>query len=154
MWFNLDIKKLSVLLLPTFLRSTAHIKWLWALLKPLEDVYYQWTAFRKDNIYRLSHNSQICYLRKVLNDQFDAIQRRIEITDGNRYQRIYIYTTGEQKPRFLGTMYLRPASDYADTGVDFIVLAPAELLDENNFEMKYLIDYYKLASKRYKIERL
>jgi hypothetical protein len=58
------------------------------------------------------------------------------------------------KPRYLGIFYLRQDSDYADTGVDFIVLAPEELLDETNYEMKFLIDYYKLASKRYKIEKL
>ena len=87
----------------------------------------------------------------ALNDKFDVSLRRIKITDGNRFQRQYIYTRGEQKPKFLGTIYLYERADYGDTGVDFIVLVPRGLL-YNEFEMKYLIDFYKLASKRYKIQ--
>ena len=48
-------------------------------------------------------------------------------------------------------MYLRDDADYGDTGVDFIVLVPVGL-QYNDYEMCYIIDFYKLASKRYKIE--
>jgi hypothetical protein len=165
-WYNLNIKKLAVLLLPTFLRLRAHIFWLFSLVKPLEQIFDLWTNFRSENIYKLSHNSQICYLRKALNDRFDPELRRIEIADGNRYEHVYIFTDAEQQePLWLWTdeeiadeniseaqpVYLYLDSDYSDTGVDFLVLVPAELLDENNFEMNALINYYKLASKRHKI---
>ncbi|WPC13622.1 hypothetical protein LEQ04_08415 [Riemerella anatipestifer] len=106
---------------------------------------------RNENLYNLQHNGQVCYLRKVLNDRFDVSQRRILIVDGNRYRRPYIYTDGEQKSKYLGIMYLRDDADYADTGVDFIVLVPAGL-SYNNYEMQALVDFYKLASKRYKIQ--
>ena len=90
-------------------------------------------------------------MRKALNDRFDITERRIRIVDGNRYQRQYIYTRGEQKPKYLDTIYLYDRADYGDTGVDFIVLIPRGLR-YNKFEMESLIDFYKLASKRYKIE--
>jgi len=154
MWYELDIKKLAVLLMPTFLRRTAHIKWLWMLVKPLEDIFYQWQQFRTDNIYKLNHNSQVCRLRKVLNDYFDPIERRIIIIDGYDYERQYLFTEVEQQPVYLGTMYLYRDSDYSDAGYDFIVLAPPELLDKDNYEMHALIDYYKLAGKRYNIDAL
>ena len=59
-------------------------------------------------------------------------------------------------------MYLRRGVDYADTGVDFIVKVPQEVWDSQKtptseigryrfFEMEALIDFYKLASKRYMI---
>ena len=51
----------------------------------------------------------------------------------------------------MGIIYLYERADYGDTGVDFIVLVPRGL-QYNEFEMKYLIDFYKLASKRYKIQ--
>lgn len=154
MWFDLNIKKLEVLLLPTFLRYPILIKYVWAMANPLDTLYCQWIQLRNENIYKLNHNGQVCYLRKALNDRFDPQKRRIIIVGAQRYKEQYIYTKGEKKPKYLGTMYLRRASDYGDTGVDFLVLVAAELLDENNYEMKALIDYYKLASKRYRIEAL
>ncbi len=154
MWYNLNIKKLSILLLPILLRKKRIIKYLFCLTKPLESLHYIWLQMRNDNIYKLNHNGQVCYLRKALNDSFDPVKRRIIITGAQRYKEQYIYTSAEKKPKYLGVMYLHRTADYGDKGIDFLVLAPAELLDENNYEMKALINYYKLASKRYRIEAL
>jgi len=150
MWFNVHWKKLAVLLTPTFLRSELMKSWIELLMEGINDIHYQWLQFRKSNIYILAHNSQVCYLRGALNDRFDNEQRRIQIIDGNKYQRKYIYTDEEQKPRFLGIIYIHGDEDYSDTGVDFIVEVPNDIIFNIN-EMKGLIDFYKLASKRYKI---
>ena len=59
--------------------------------------------------------------------------------------------------------YLRKALNYSDTGVDFIVKIPLEIWEAKKiptseigkyrfFEIEALIDFYKLASKRYIIE--
>lgn len=151
MWYNLDINKLTVLLTPTFLRRERILAWLRILHFPLIKILDKFNFNRNENLYKMAHNGQVCYLRKALNDRFDISQRRIKITDSNRYKREYIYTEGEQKPRYLGTMYLRDDAEYSDTGVDFIVLIP-KALNYNTYEMKALIDFYKLASKRYKIQ--
>lgn len=127
------------------------LSWLRALHFPLVKVVDDFNSNRKRNLYNLAHNGQVCHLRKVLNDRFDVGERRIKIADGNKYKRQYIYTLAEQKPKYLGVMYLRQNTDYADTGVDFIVEVPKGL-KYNDYEMKALIDFYKLASKRYKIE--
>ena len=127
------------------------LAWLRVLHFPLIKVVDDFNFNRNQNLYNLAHNGQVCYLRKVLNDRFDIAQRRIKIIDGNQYKREYIYTDGEKKPRFLGRMYLRDDADYSDTGVDFVVLIPAGL-NYNDYEMRALIDFYKLASKRYKIQ--
>lgn len=150
MWFNINWSRLAVLLTPTFLRSEVMNAWVSLLLSPVGDVYTWWLQFRGQNIYNLAHNSQKCYLRGALNDRFDNELRRIRIDDGNGFKRKYIYTDAEEKPKFLGTMYLYDDSDYEDTGVDFIVVVPAGLI-YNTYEMKALIDFYRLASKRYKI---
>lgn len=151
MWYHLNINKLSELLLPTFLRKEKMLAWLRALHFPLIKIVDDFNFNRNQNLYNLAHNGQVCYLRKALNDRFDVSARRIKITDGNKYNRQYIYTLGEQKPKYLGMIYLRQNADYSDTGVDFIVLIPNGL-KYNKFEVKALIDFYKLASKRYKIE--
>ena len=150
MWFNVQWKKLAVLLTPTFLRSELMKSWIELLMEGINDIHYQWLQFRKSNIYILAHNSQVCYLRGALNDRFDNEQRRIQIIDGNKYTRKYIYTDEKQKPRFLGIIYIHGDEDYSDTGVDFIVQVPNDIIFNIN-EMKGLIDFYKLASKRYKI---
>lgn len=151
MWYNLEINKLIELLTPTFLRKEKHLAWLRSLHFPLQKVLDDFLFERKQNLYNRSHNGQVCYLRKVLNDKFDISERRIKITDGNRFKRRYIYTRGEKKPLYLGKIYLYDRADYADAGVDFIVLVPKGL-NYSSFEMKSLIDFYRLASKRYKIE--
>ena len=151
MWHNLNINKLTELLTPTFLRKERMLAWLRVIHFPLIKIVDDFNFNRNQNLYNLAHNGQVCYLRKALNDRFDITERRIRIVDGNRYQRQYIYTRGEQKPKYLGTIYLYDRADYGDTGVDFIVLIPRGLR-YNKFEMESLIDFYKLASKRYKIQ--
>lgn len=150
MWFNVNWERLSLLLTPTFLRDEVMKLWMSLLLSPVGTVHYWWVQNRADNIYKLAHNSQKCYLRGALNDRFDRELRRIRIDDGNAFKRKYIYTDGEEKPKYLGTIFLYDDSDYSDTGVDFIVVLPAGLL-YSIYEMRALIDFYRLASKRYKI---
>ncbi|WP_199118721.1 hypothetical protein [Pedobacter sp. ASV28] len=153
MWYKLDLNKLVVLLVPTFLRRPLFISWLQSLVAPLVSVQQSWYVKRLDNLYKLDHNGQICYLRKALNDAFDPSLRRIYITDGNKYTRAYIYTNGEQQTKYLGKMHLRQVDDYADTGVDFRVIMPSDFsLPSNIYQLRALIDFYKLASKRYLIE--
>lgn len=152
MWFNVDWVRLVMILIPTFLRSEFMKAWLSLLVDGIEVVHYQWLQVRKANIYNLAHNSQICYLRAALNDRFDPSLRRITISSGNAFTRQYIYTDGEEKPKFLGVMYLYDDADYEDTGVDFIVKVPIDIYF-SIYAMTALIDYYKLAAKRYKIIR-
>lgn len=154
MWYNLDVKKLAVQILPTFLRGNVIQAYVKALVKPIDDIHYQFLQKRKENLYIMAHNGQKCYLRAALNDKFDSEQRRIEIDDGNLYDAEYIYTDAEIAANpFLADyldLVLYQDGDLADTAVDFYVRVPADIF-YNEYEMKYLIDFYKLASKRYKI---
>lgn len=153
MWFKIDVNKLVVLLEQTFLRKPKLLAFLQVLAAPISTIHQQWYVKRLENIYRLTHNGQVCYLRKALNDAFDPSLRRIRITDGNRYNRQYIYTNVEQQPSFLGTIFLRQVGDYADTGADFRVVVPQGFdLINNIYQLRGLIDFYKLAGKRYLIE--
>lgn len=160
--FEVDFNRLAVLLLPTRLRQSRMIAWVKVLVSPIVSLHYKFQQKRANDLYKLAHNGQVCYLRKALNDEFDPIERRIKITDGNRYTPQYIYTEAEQKPKYLGTMYLRDNSVYGDTGVDFMVLLPFDVWNTQKteitigeyrfYDVEALVNFYRLASKRYKIE--
>ncbi|MEG1317430.1 hypothetical protein [Chryseobacterium sp.] len=115
----------------------------------VSDINNLFNVNRTLNITKIRHNSQTCYLRKILNDTFDY-QRRIKIVDGLLKKPKYIYTDAEQKPTWLGEMILYTKEETDGTGVDFTVVVPGELKPYQT-ELKALIDFYKLASKRYKI---
>lgn len=161
---NINFNRLAGLLLPTSLRKSKLVAWLKVLVSPIDTLHYNFRQKRAKDLYNLAHNGQVCYLRKVLNDSFDPTLRRIQITDGNRFTPQYIYTEAEQKDKYLGAMYLRDDSVFADTGVDFLVLVPLEVWNTYKteisistyrfYDIESIIDYYKLASKRYKIEQL
>ena len=152
MWYNVNWAKLGKILIPNFLRSELMKVWVLIVTECVDYIHYQFLQNRDANIYNLAHNSQICYLRAALNDRFDPGLRRIEISSGNAFTRQYIYTDGEQKPKYLGTMFLYDDADYEDKGVDFIVKVPNDL-QFSIYAMTALVNFYKLAAKRYKIQR-
>ena len=47
MWYNLDFKRLSALLLPTFLRQQKTLCWLKSLVAPLEVLHYDFLQKRE-----------------------------------------------------------------------------------------------------------
>lgn len=154
MWYKIDWNKLVVLLLPTFLRQNNLVAYMQALVQPVASLHYNWMLKREADWYKLNHTGQVCFLRKVLNDLLDPSDRRIYISDGNSFPRKYIYTRAENKPVFLGKMHIYQHKEYTNTGADFIVFAPADIISAKAHELKYLIEYYKLASKRYQIRTL
>jgi hypothetical protein len=150
--YKIDYNRLLLWLVPAYLRKPVLLSYLNVLVSLVKTMYYDFLTSRQRNIYALEHNGQRCYFRAALNDEYDSSLRRIEILDGNRYSRGYIYTAGEEKARYLGAFIIRPATDYADTGVDFIVRIPLELKSVINIhQLHSLINYYRLASKRYDI---
>ncbi len=151
MWYKVDIKKLGILMLPTFLRRPIVIACIKVVVYPIEKIYDDWSRLRNENLYTLQHTGQICYLRKVLNDKLDPTKRRIYIGDGNKFRRQYIYTPVENKPRYLGKIILHQSIDYADTGADFIVYAPKEITNNEIHQLRALIELFKLGGKRYRI---
>lgn len=151
MWFNLNYEKLVLLLTPTFKRKKATIAFFTCLITPISKLHYLWKLKRLDDWYKLNHTGQVCYLRKVLNDNLDPSLRRIYIGEGNAFRRKYIYTRSEKKPVFLGKIFIYQNAEYVSTGADFNVFVPSEIIKSSQHQLDALIVFYKLASKRYKI---
>lgn len=151
--FEIDFNRMLVLLLPTFLRKSKMTTWLKVLISPVVALHYNFMQERNRDLYKLTHNSQVCYLRKALNDEFDKDFRRIEITDVEGKEPNYIYTFGEKKPKFLGKIYLNNSAGIKGSGVDFYVRVPLKVANSKD-EIRALVDLYRLASKRYEIIRI
>lgn len=154
MWYNIDFLKLAKERLATFLRKPISLVFVEISGIEIGKIHYLWMQKRSRDWYKITHTGQVCSLRKVLNDALDPFQRRIYIADGNAFPRKYIYTREENKPVFLGKMFIYQNSEYLNTGADFIVFAPPEIVLAQTNEMNALLKFYKLASKRYQIRAI
>lgn len=157
--YILDYRTLVIWLLPTFLRKANHIAWLDSLCTPLKEVYEAFLKYRDRVNYKLSHNSQVCYLQAVLNDAFDSQQRRIAIENGRFLQALYVYTAEEQRPVYIGSQYIYTDEDLLSGNTDFVIKVPLELRPSGAIaleglvnDIKALTNEYKLASKTYNIQ--
>lgn len=151
MWYHINYSKLVFLTVPSSLRKPKLMAFLLALTSPITNLHYKWKIKREDDWYKINHTGQVFSLTKVLNDQCDAILRRIYIGEGDSFPREYVYTAAENKPIYLGKKYIRQSAEYFGTGVDFIVYAPPEVIAARKYELEFLINFYRLASKRYQI---
>jgi hypothetical protein len=143
------------MLLPHALCSQKQLAWLNTLLMPVKRLYVAFLSYRHLVNYRIEHNSQVVYLQKVLNDRFDSTDKRIRISDGSKYDWVRIFRTDEKKSKYLKKIYLYDHLSYGDTGADFQVHIPAGIAiwTSSGFEAecRSLLNYYKLAGKRYKL---
>ena len=146
--FELNLRRLVILLLPTFLRKSRLVAWMQILIAPLEQLQYDFGLKRNSDLVTLTHNGQKCYLRKILNDTFDQTLRRIRIEDMIHFNAVYIYTDSENQPVYLEEKYLYTSGEMQVNGVNFSVHIPNELR-AREVEIKALIEAYKIASKRY-----
>lgn len=157
MWFKIDWNILALDQIPIALRKPSVSAVAQIVLKPLNDLYYKWYNWRIDNIYKLEHTSQICYLRGSLNDKFDPVERRIYIGNGLLFDTQYIFTEAEDIDVWLETeseaetLWLRTEPETADTGLDFIVYVPEAIYNTQLDGLQAHIKFYKAGGKRYNI---
>jgi len=163
--FNIDFSRLIQWNVATSLRTTVRMKWLTVLIKPVESIYLHFLDWRYEQLYVMSHNSQVVYLRKVLNDKFDPSDRRIQIVNVEVYEPVWYYDSAENKPVYHydtvdeSPVYYYDPEDFSENNFDFLVLIPNALkpatpAETEEFERKVrvIVDYYKLYSKNYNIK--
>lgn len=159
MKFNIDYERLTVLLLPTFLRRPVLYGVLRSAVSPLTALYNRFCAARDEHNYRLTHNGQVCYLRACLNHYFKSHMGKFDIISVERIgEWLFAVTeTGERVPLTLGEDNTSDTEDvpvvYNDLMLnaaqnEFIVSVPADIYDTSLEEVKALVNRYKLISKR------
>lgn len=152
MWYKVDFYKLVFNFLMVGLRKPIELAFYYSSVNPLVSLHSTWRAFRLANLYKLETTGQVCYMRRALNDSFDQSDRRIYIDGtGGDARKTYIYTPGEQQTKYLGKLWIRNSLEFEDTGADFLVYVPKTIVDLQRFEIMALLDFYKVASKRYLI---
>tara|TARA_B110000285_G_scaffold212071_1_gene255309 strand:- start:2096 stop:2575 length:480 start_codon:yes stop_codon:yes gene_type:complete len=151
--FLTDLDLLATQLLPVKWRNPLHIAFLKVLIYPFKLQLKRLISERNDpfkNIYKLTHDSRVGRLEKVLNDRFDISDRRIMIGPGNRIQSLYLYTKSEAQQTYL-PQYVYTQEEIADRNLDFTVLIPGAVIF-NAQELNFLVKYYAPKDKQYKIE--
>ncbi len=151
MMFEIDFKRLIVLLLPSRLRRPLVFGLLRAGAVGVERVYGEFTNVRAGHIFRLTHNGQVCYLRGVLNHYFGSGFRIGSIKQEGEW--LYAVTeSGEQIPVTVSepgpgvpVVYSEQMLNMAQN--DFIVFVPARAW-HRLAEIKAMVDKYKLITKR------
>lgn len=155
-YFRIDFLRFAFLLLPSALRKPLIKAFINAFCEPVILMYQLFADRREANIYRLNITPQVCFLEKALNDRFDPSWRDIHITDGQYMRQLYIYRTDEnfpfyayhrnsERPKYI---YLR--DEVQQSNGDFIVYVPSRV-QFDIYEMRALLDLYKLATKTYTI---
>ncbi|MBD5351751.1 MAG: hypothetical protein HDR86_02840 [Bacteroides sp.] len=158
--FNVNIKRLALLVLPTWLRRPLVGALIYAGVTPLGRLAQELRKYRNTTHYRLRHNGQVCKLRGVLNDEFDPALRRITVEDRDSATMIeaaIIYRREVARwvmvpCRGFGAAIIHREGFSGTSGYDFWVNVPDELRTAGiETRMRAIINTYKLASKRYTI---
>lgn len=152
--YNVNWFRLVREFLPPLLRRPFIVVFVNSCIAPIVSTYNSFLGFKKDADYKVMHNSQICYLQKMLNDNFDPFLRRIKVRNIIPMQPLWMYYPEDEKPLFMYEevdfpVYFYNSEDYYNE-FDFEVLIPT-VLDELKNQMMANINYYKLFSKNYKI---
>lgn len=145
-------------LLPsTFHESNLIKSYLRVILSPIDFLSNVFLQFKDNVSYKLSKNSQICYLESVLNDALDSTVRRIFITDANSIDMLISYEYPDIERRIIVsdssqfadyTVITYPNSVIGDNLHKFIVNVPIECVSKEP-QLRALTNLYKFAGKQY-----
>lgn len=154
--FDIDFNNVVVWLTHRRVLTVFNVAWLKALISPIADLYNEFKAYREDILYKLNHNSQVCYIEAALNDAFDIVERRIYTSDagGEMVTLINRDTDGDAliiDDDANGGIIIHNDSAYFGGSYDFIVNIPYQFTDAEMYRLKALVDYYKLAGKRFDV---
>lgn len=144
-------------LLPPQHKAPEVVDFLKAAFKPLIELHNDFDAFYAQIKYDLEFNGQVINLERLLNEQFDPIDNGIYITDGIYIEQVFIFNNAENNEEtylFNNSESETPTYLFNQSEInpyDFIVNVPSTVVFDENL-MRYYLNKYKHAAKRYKIE--
>lgn len=158
--YTVDFRKFIHQLLPPSVRKPIMLAFLFALIRPIRDLYQQFTSFHQSRRKDVSISGQVIKLEWLLNDRFNAGQEGIWIVHNTPVQEaFFLFDEGYTEE---GTLiydeadgrgpYMYEDADMVPADVNFIVLVP-EALEFDEFEMRAVVDKKKLYGSTYSIQR-
>lgn len=153
---QINFRRFIVNMLPVKLRTISLYALIYSLFNGIVDIYNRLTAYSDTISYKLKHTSQVWSIQKVLNDEFDPSARRIRVTDSGDAEVILLNMDADQMPVLLDSdgydpILLHADSNYFASGFDFIVDVPFTIDQGQIYRLRTLVDYYRLAGKRYDV---
>lgn len=153
---NIDFNYMITVLTPPVQRTVEVIAGIKAKFTPLETVKADFYAFFNKIEYEMIWNGQVCMLEELLNLEFDEIDKSIFISNANNIEKQFVFNTAEaNEPTYVfntievaDPLYLR--NDIESAQYHFIVNIPAAVTF-NEAQLKFFVNKYKLAGKRWKI---
>ena len=152
-----DVEKWAVSRLPIVLRRPKMMAFLKVLVGQVGRLMTQGSRYADDVRYRLSHTSQVCSLRALLNDKLDADERRVDIVDapiGSEF--LIVHERAYERAVLVGTGVYRlaPPRGYVSAReLNFVVRVPRDWRGGvKEDRLKALVNRGKLASMRYRVE--
>jgi len=160
--FQLNLPKLGLLLLPTFLRRPVITSFLSAATAPLRLLTWEFNNNREKVQYKLNHSGQVCYLRKVLNDAFGySREEGFEIDDVYTAEILPDWIITYNEIDDLNKNHI-PIAGNDETGLltaydeeyieqishNMYIYYPDNLSDHNMRQVKGLVNSYKLAGRK------
>lgn len=116
-----------------------------------------WMDARLRVNYALAHGSQVCQIEAALNDELDMQLRRVRIVDAGDYEVKLVHRNSDQEPLMISSnvdpppVIIHQNAAYAGGNFDFIVEIPYAVDDEKMYQIRAIVDRYKLAGKRYDV---
>lgn len=155
--YDINFKRLALMLLPTFLRRPVMAYLSYAIVAPIAHIHTKLVRLRNETVYRLEHNGQVCHLRAVLNDTFDLSLRRITVDDRESESLLgtLIFTRDQCRHTFLplredGRFVINRRSFSGAKNISFWVTIPEELMEAiDDKQLTAIVNTYKLASRRW-----
>lgn len=158
--FQIDYRRLVLLLLPTFLRRPRIYAFLSAMVFGVGELHRQFTRSRDANLLRCRRNGQVCYLRALLNDELDPVQRRITLDDASQpgewvmifdenasYQTLIQSEPGKESK---AVHILYDEGSILENTSFFTVTVPWNVkMEDSTNRLRSLLNEYKLLSKTY-----
>lgn len=153
MYFSRSYTKIAALLVPTAVRSGSVSALAQVLNVYLDILHSRLVVSRNDARYKMGHSSQVCYLQASCNDALDPIQRRIEIRDTTTSSEVVPLLSDDVygQPIILGEQLLYGDNYYNLGAYDFEVYVPFTITLAQRYQLIAVLEFYKLAGKRYLI---
>ncbi len=153
---EINWNRFVVLLLPLRKRTASIFGFIRSVLAPVVYLYNVLRTYEADIRDKLKFTSQVWAIEAVLNDTFDTAERRTYISDAGTDVITLIHRDSDEDPVLLDddatrAFVLHNDSAYFGGNYDFVVNIPYQFSEADIYQLRALINYYKLAGKRYDI---